>query len=61
MPTELIQAGFGTVISNYDNLPDAIANIKRLPTTRVYVFATYTAMLQLRKQLISDGYIKEGV
>jgi UDP-N-acetylmuramoyl-L-alanyl-D-glutamate--2,6-diaminopimelate ligase len=45
----------------YDNLPDAIANIKRLPTTRVYVFATYTAMLQLRKQLISDGYIKEGV
>lgn len=45
----------------YDNLKDAVSNIKNLPTKRVYVFATYTAMLQLRKQLATEGYIKEGI
>ena len=45
----------------YNNLKDAVNNIKNLPTKRVYVFATYTAMIQLRKQLADDGYIKEGI
>ncbi|AEV94946.1 Mur ligase family protein [Pediococcus claussenii] len=48
-------------LETYNNLKDAVANIKNLPTKRVYVFATYTAMLQLRKQLATDGYIKEGI
>lgn len=43
------------------NLHDAVDRLKDLPTKRVYVFATYTAMLQLRKQLADDGYIKEGI
>ncbi len=37
------------------------AKIKELPTTKVYVLATYTAVLQLRKQLAEQGYIKEGM
>ncbi|WP_412989956.1 MurT ligase domain-containing protein [Pediococcus siamensis] len=43
------------------SLQDAIEKFKDLPTKRVYVFATYTAMIQLRKQLAEDGYIKEGI
>jgi len=43
------------------DLHAAVDKFKELPTKRVYVFATYTAMLQLRKQLADDGYIKEGI
>jgi len=40
------------------NLEDVIMAIKELPTERVYILATYTAVLQLRKQLTAQGYIK---
>ncbi|WP_086445575.1 Mur ligase family protein [Candidatus Enterococcus lemimoniae] len=40
------------------NLEDVITAIKKLPTERVYILATYTAVLQLRKQLTAQGYIK---
>jgi len=40
------------------NLEDVIMAIKELPTERVYILATYTAVLQLRKLLTAQGYIK---
>ncbi|WP_375178751.1 MurT ligase domain-containing protein [Enterococcus rotai] len=40
------------------NLEDVITAIKELPTERVYILATYTAVLQLRKLLTAQGYIK---
>ncbi|WP_348922436.1 Mur ligase family protein [Enterococcus rotai] len=40
------------------NLEDVITAIKDLPTERVYILATYTAVLQLRKLLTAQGYIK---
>lgn len=43
------------------DLTKIIAKIKQLPTQKVYVLATYTAVLQLRKQLANDGLIKEGM
>ncbi|WP_125981522.1 Mur ligase family protein [Loigolactobacillus iwatensis] len=37
-------------------LDDVITEIKALPTKHVYVLATYTAVLQLRKKLDEKGY-----
>lgn len=45
----------------YPDLKDAIKAIKAVPTEKVYVMATYTAMLQLRAQLLEQGYIKGRV
>ncbi len=42
-------------------LSDVLEKIKTLPTENVYVLATYTAVLQLRKLLAEKGYIKEGM
>ncbi|KRN89016.1 Mur ligase family protein [Ligilactobacillus ceti] len=42
------------------DLKNVIEQIKTAPTKDVYILATYTAVLQLRKELISQGYIKEG-
>ncbi|MDN6453023.1 MAG: DUF1727 domain-containing protein, partial [Lactiplantibacillus plantarum] len=42
------------------DLEKVVDRITELPTERVYVLATYTAMLQLRKILATKGYIKEG-
>ncbi|EOL43527.1 Mur ligase family protein [Enterococcus caccae] len=39
------------------NLDDVITAIKEVPTDRVYILATYTAVLQLRKSLTAQGYI----
>ncbi len=44
----------------YEDLTQVIDAIKALPTDKVYVAATYTAMLQLREQLGAAGYIKGG-
>ncbi|MDR1568526.1 MAG: Mur ligase family protein [Streptococcaceae bacterium] len=38
-----------------------IKKIKAAPTSHVYILATYTAMLQLRSDLASHGYIKGGM
>ncbi|CAJ1228702.1 Mur ligase family protein [Levilactobacillus zymae] len=43
------------------SLEKVVDRIQEVPTDRVYVLATYTAMLQLRKILASKGFIKEGL
>ena len=42
------------------DLKSVISEIKSAPTERVYILATYTAVLNLRKELIQQGYIKEA-
>ena len=37
-----------------------IEEIYQMPTKKVYIAATYTAMLQLREQLAKSGYLKGG-
>ncbi|AUJ29982.1 Mur ligase family protein [Liquorilactobacillus hordei] len=44
-----------------ENLTEVLEALKKMPTNRIYVLATYTAVLQLRKLLASQGYIKEGM
>jgi len=43
------------------DLNHVIETIKTLPTEHVYILATYTAVLQLRKALAAQGYIKGGL
>jgi UDP-N-acetylmuramoyl-L-alanyl-D-glutamate--2,6-diaminopimelate ligase len=43
------------------DLAEVIEDIKKLPTEHVYILATYTAVLQLRKELAQKGYIKGGM
>jgi len=52
-------AGF-TDQAVYEDLSEVVTAIKSLPTKKVYIAATYTAMLQLREQLSAKGYIKGG-
>lgn len=47
-----------TVTEGLDNVID---EIKKLPNNHVYVLATYTAVLELRKLLAEKGYIKGGM
>lgn len=42
------------------DLEQVISEIKTLPTDHVYILATYTAVLQLRKSLTAQGYIQGG-
>ena len=42
-------------------LEDVLTEIKHMPTKHIYVLATYTAVLQLRKLLANEGYIKGGM
>ncbi|WP_179395186.1 Mur ligase family protein [Lacticaseibacillus absianus] len=42
------------------DLGDVIEAVKQVPETQVYLLATYTAVLQLRKKLAAAGYIKAG-
>jgi UDP-N-acetylmuramoyl-L-alanyl-D-glutamate--2,6-diaminopimelate ligase len=50
-------AGFGDT-DVYQDLKQITTAINDMPTKRVYIAATYTAMLQLRAQLAQEGYIK---
>lgn len=43
------------------HLKDVVQRITEVPTKKVYVLATYTAVLQLRKQLADQKLIKEGM
>ena len=43
------------------NLEKVVEEIPTLPTKKVYILATYTAMLQLRKDFAEKGYIKGGM
>lgn len=44
-----------------EDLETVLKKIKAMPTKHVYVLATYTAVLQLRKMLAQQGYIKGGM
>ncbi|MCO6183324.1 Mur ligase family protein [Leuconostoc fallax] len=44
----------------YQDLNQIVTAIQKMPTKKVYIAATYTAMLQLRQQLSAAGYIKGG-
>lgn len=54
----------GVPEENFDQrekLTDVLEFIKGMPTKNVYVLATYTAVLQLRKLLSDQGYIDGGM
>lgn len=57
--TRLTMAGIDNVWHEPD-LTKVIDKIKQMPTEHVYILATYTAMLQLRKLLAEREYIKKG-
>jgi UDP-N-acetylmuramyl tripeptide synthase len=57
--TRLTMAGIDNVWHEPD-LTRVIDKIKQMPTEHVYILATYTAMLQLRKLLAEKEYIKKG-
>ena len=57
--TRLTMAGINNVWHEPD-LTKVIAKVKQMPTTHVYILASYTAMLQLRKLLTEKEYIKKG-
>ena len=42
------------------DLGDVLTTLQEMPQQQLYVLATYTAMLQLRKKLSDGGYIKGG-
>ncbi|MCI1914039.1 MAG: Mur ligase family protein [Schleiferilactobacillus harbinensis] len=42
-----------------DNVVDVIPLIKQIPNDRIYVLATYTAMLELRKALADQNYVSQ--
>ncbi len=48
-------------LTEKENLTDVIEAIKTVPTEHVYILATYTAVLQLRKELAQQGYIDGGM
>lgn len=45
----------------YQDLKQIVKAIDEMPTKRVYIAATYTAMLQLRAQLAQQDFIKTGM
>lgn len=44
-----------------EDLKEVLAFLKTMPTEHIYVLATYTAVLQLRKLLAEEGYLKGGM
>lgn len=56
----LKMAGYGD-LPVYQDLKQIVKAIDSMPTQRVYIAATYTAMLQLRAQLAQEGFIKTGM
>lgn len=58
--TRLRMAGINDV-QEEPNLEKVVEQIKRLPTKRVYLLATYTAVLRVRKLLAEQNYIKGGM
>lgn len=55
-------AGFapGQMLTNPDD-DSLIEEIKNLPTKKVYILSTYTAMLALRKKMAEKKIIKAGM
>ena len=56
----LKMAGYGD-LPVYQDLKQIVKAIDSMPTERVYIAATYTAMLQLRARLAQEGFIKTGM
>ena len=50
--------GLMTTVANNDEVIDAFSN---LPTKKVYILSTYTAMLALRKAMAEKKIIKAGM
>lgn len=57
--TRLMMAGI-TNMWHEPDLTKVVGKIKQMPTEHVYILATYTAMLQLRKLLAEKKYLKKG-
>lgn len=56
----LVVSGFDEqALEPFDDIEGAIQAIQEAPTQKVYLLATYTAMLNLRKALAEHHYIKE--
>lgn len=49
-----------TRLTHVQGMAEVLPEIKKMPTKKVYVLATYTAMLQLRKLMASEKLIKSG-
>lgn len=47
-------------IQEHSDLTQVVQAIKQAPTEKVYILATYTAMLQFRKLLDTQGYLQGG-
>ena len=58
--TRLTMAGINDIEEEPD-LAKVIDKIKQMPTKHVYVLSSYTAMLQLRKELAERKYIQGGM
>lgn len=60
LETRMEVAGF-TTLTKTENNDDLIEKLKSAPTKKINILATYTALLQLRKDLAKHGYLKEGM
>ncbi|MFD1671237.1 MurT ligase domain-containing protein [Agrilactobacillus yilanensis] len=49
-----------TDLTHVQGMSDVLPEIKKMPTKQVYILATYTAMLQLRKIMANEKLIKTG-
>ena len=49
------------LLKEVQSFPAIIEEIQQLPTENVYILATYTAVLQLRKELADTVYLKGGM
>ena len=58
--TRLTMAGIDEMWTCPD-LNQVIDQIKQMPTKHVYLLATYTAVLQVRKLLADEHYIQGGM
>ena len=60
LETRMEVAGF-TTLTKTENNDNLIKKLKSVPTKKINILATYTALLQLRKDLAKHGYLKEGM
>lgn len=60
LATRMEVAGFTTLHKTTSN-EALIEQLRQAPTQKINILATYTALLQLRKDLAKHGYLKEGM
>ena len=60
LETRMEVAGF-TTLTKTENNDNLIEKLKSVPAKKINILATYTALLQLRKDLAKHGYLKEGM